>query len=252
MRRLIKDFEFLFKKTFFSQSYLLKKRLIRAIKKNYEKELEIVGEFTDKYKDAIDIGVYRGVYSYKLSQYFKHVHSFEPNPLLYPYLEKNLTKIIKNISLYNFALSDTNGETHLKLPARSKSIFKDNIEELFKLGAASIHIENKFTDYKKVLVKMKRLDDIKFESKIGFIKIDVEGHEIEVIKGGRETIIKNKPVLLIEIEKRHSNRSVEESINYINKYGYKCFILKNQVLIPAKELEDKKLENNYYFLPENI
>ena len=39
------------------------------------------------------------------------VHAFEPNPLLYPYLEKNLTKIIKNIKLYNMALSDENGES---------------------------------------------------------------------------------------------------------------------------------------------
>ena len=39
---MIKDLEFIFKKIFFSESYLLKRRLIRAIKKNYEKELKII------------------------------------------------------------------------------------------------------------------------------------------------------------------------------------------------------------------
>ena len=144
---MIKDIEFLLKKIFFKESYLLKKRLIRAINKDYEKELQIIDRFSDRTKDAIDIGVYRGIYSFKLAQNFKMVHAFEPNPLLYPYLEKNLNKIISNIQLYNFALSDSEGETDLKLPLRSYSIFKDNIEELYKLGAASIHKENHFEKY---------------------------------------------------------------------------------------------------------
>ena len=71
-----KDIEFLIKKLFFSERYLLKKRLRRAIKKEYEKELKIVDKFANKSKDALDVGVYRGVYSYKLSQNFKNIHSY--------------------------------------------------------------------------------------------------------------------------------------------------------------------------------
>ena len=145
---MIKDFEFLIKKLFFSESFLLNRRLKRAIKKNYEKELQIIDQFADKSKDALDVGVYRGVYSFKLSKYFKNIHAFEPNPLLYPYLHKNLKKIIKNISLYNVGLSDKNGEVNLKLPTRSKSLFKNNIEELFRLGAASLHPNKTFKNFK--------------------------------------------------------------------------------------------------------
>ena len=174
---MIKDFEYLLKK-FLPEKYLLEKRLKRAIKKNYEKELALIEKFSDKSKDALDIGVYRGVYSYKLSQYFNCVHSFEPNPLLFPYLNKNLKKIINNIELYNFALSNNNGETYLKLPIRSQSIFNTNIEELYQLGAASIHPKNNFNKFKEVSVKKKKLDEFKIHNKIGFIKIDVEGHEM--------------------------------------------------------------------------
>ena len=67
---MIKDIEFILKKIFLSEKYLLKKRLKRAIHNNYEKELKIIEKFADKTNDALDIGVYRGVYSYKLSQYF--------------------------------------------------------------------------------------------------------------------------------------------------------------------------------------
>ena len=190
---MIKDLEFILKKIFFSE-----KRLKRAINNNYEKELEIIDRYCDKSKDALDVGVYRGVYSYKLSQYFKTVHSFEPNPLLYPYLEKNLKKIINNMVLYNLALSDVNGTSELKLPIRSKSIFKNNIEELFKLGAATMHPKNTIENFKKVPVKMKKLDDIEINNQIGFIKIDVEGHEKNVLKGGLKTI-KNIIIMLMYI-----------------------------------------------------
>ena len=245
---MIKDLEFIFKNIFFSESYLLKRRLKRAINKNYERELKIIEKYSDKTKDALDIGVYRGVYTYKLSENFKTVHSFEPNPLLYPYLEKNLKKIIKKIKLYNVALSDDNGEAELKLPLRTKSIFKDNIEELFQLGAATMHPNNKIDSYKKIPIKTKRLDDIEITNAIGFIKIDVEGHEKNVLKGGEKLIKKNKPPLLVEIEKRHNGQEVTETINFIKDYGYNAYYLENNELKNISSLSNFEKENNYFFL----
>ena len=59
-------------------------------------------------------------------------------------------------------------------------------------------------------VVTKKLDNFNFTNKISFIKIDVEGHEIEVIEGGKLMIKKNKPVLLVEIEERHSKKNVHD------------------------------------------
>ena len=50
---IIKDLEFILKKII-PEKYLLKKRIQRSIKKGYEKELEIIGKFGDKSKDAIE------------------------------------------------------------------------------------------------------------------------------------------------------------------------------------------------------
>ncbi len=247
---MIKDLEFFIKKVFFSESYLLKKRIKRAIKNNYEKELTIIERFADKNKDALDIGVYRGVYSYKLSQYFKMVHSFEPNPLLYPYLEKNLKKIIKNIKLYNLALSDKSGETELRLPLRSKSLFKENIEELFKLGAASMHPNNDIHKCKKVPIKLDKLDNISINNEVGFIKIDVEGHEKNVIMGAKSLINKNKPVLLVEIEERHTKIPINETIKFIKGLDYDCYCLFGNNLIDISKVDQEKIENNFIFLPK--
>ena len=246
---MIKDLEFIFKKIFFSESYLLKRRLKRAINKNYEKELKIIERYSDKTKDALDIGVYRGVYSYKLAENFKLVHSFEPNPLLYPYLEKNLKKIIKNIKLYNIALSDKNRETELKLPYRTKSIFRNNFEELFQLGAATMHPDNKIENYKKLPIRTKRLDDIEITNEIGFVKIDVEGHEKNVLIGGQQTIKKNKPILLIEIEQRHTKKPVIETINFVKNLNYECYYLDENNLKKVA-IDSKNKENNFIFFPK--
>ena len=58
---MIKDIEFLVKSIFVSEKFLLERRIKRAIKKNYEKELSIISNFKDKNKDSVDIGVYRGI-----------------------------------------------------------------------------------------------------------------------------------------------------------------------------------------------
>jgi len=248
---IIKDIEFFLKNLLFSEKFLLEKRLKRAIKKNYEKELSIIDNFKNKNKDAVDVGVYRGIYSYKLSNEFKHVHSFEPNPILFPYLKKNLTKIIRNISLYNLAASDSNGEINLKIPSRNKSIFKTNYEELYKLGAATIHAENKIKKFDSLKVKKIKLDDVLNDKIISFIKIDVEGHEKEVIDGSKEIINKNKPTLLVEIEKRHTGRSVNETIKFINNLGYNSHYLQNGKLRSTNDLENINSENNFIFLSKN-
>ncbi len=248
---MIKDLEFLFKNLFFSEKFLLEKRLKRAIKKNYEKELSIISSFKNSKRDAVDVGVYRGIYTYKLSQEFKHVYSFEPNPLIYPYLKKNLTKIIKNMSLQNLAISDNNGEINLKIPSRRKSIFKTNYEELYKLGCATIHKQNKIQNYNSFKVKKIKLDDILKNKDISFIKIDVEGHEKEVINGSKNIIINNRPTLLVEIEERHSNYPVNETIKFINNLGYNSFYAKNNNLYKTNDLIDINSENNFIFLPNN-
>ena len=245
---MIKDIEFFLKNIFFSEKFLLEKRLKRAIKNNYEKELSIIGNFTDKNKEAVDVGVYRGVYTYKLSKEFKHVHAFEPNPLIYPFLEKNLTKIVKNMTLKNLALSDSNGDVNLRIPSRSKSIFKTNYEEIYKLGCATIHEGNKIDNKNNFKVKKIKLDDLLEDKNISFIKIDVEGHEREVITGSKKIIKKNKPVLLVEIEERHNNFPILDTIEFVKNFGYNSYFVADGNVKDVKKLKDINSENNFLFI----
>ena len=89
-----KEIEFFIKNNFLPRTYLLKKRLKRSIKNNDEEEIKLVKDFITPGTDSVDIGVYRGVYSYEMSKYSRLVHAFEPNPILFNNIEKNLKKII--------------------------------------------------------------------------------------------------------------------------------------------------------------
>ena len=117
------------------------------------------------------------------------------------------------------------------------------------MGRATVHKLNNFQNYEKFKITSKKIDDFNFDNEISFIKIDVEGHEIEVIEGGKLTIKKNKPVLLVEIEERHSKKNVHDSIDYINELGYKSYIYDENDLKKTSELKNMKLLTNFIFLP---
>ncbi len=245
-----KKIEFFLKNNFLPQSYLFKKRIERSIKNNYESELRIVKKFISPETDTIDVGVYRGVYSYEMAKYSKIVHAFEPNPIIFNDIEKNLKKIIKNIKLYNIALSDKEDLVSLKVPIRNKNYNKKNYEEYFQMGKASIHVDNVMDGIESFDVKTKKLDSFNFENKISFIKIDVEGHEMEVIKGSENIIKKNKPILLVEIEEQYTQKKVIDTLSYINSLCYNSFVLKDNELKSTIDLNDINSFNNFIFKPK--
>ena len=78
--------------------------------------------------------------------------------------------------------------------------------------------------------------------------MDVEGHEENVLNGAIEIIKKNKPVLLVEIEEKHTKRNVNESINFINSLGYKSYYLSGSKLENTEKLNNYKNKNNYFFI----
>ena len=249
MINFLKDLLFLIKKIFFSEKNLLKKRILRSIKNDYEKEIKILPKLIKEGTDTLDIGVFRGIYSYELARLSNHVHSFEANPIIYKYLEKNLTKIIKNITLYNYALSNQIGISSLRVPLRRKTLFSSQFEEKYRAGMGTIHNINKFDEFDTFDVKTTKLDDLKFNNKISFIKIDVEGHELEVIEGAQKFLIKHRPNLLIEIEERHSGKLLYESINYIKKFNYESYIFQNNSLVKINNFNKLNNENNFIFIP---
>jgi FkbM family methyltransferase len=96
-----------------------------------------------------------------------------------------------------------------------------------------------------VTAQMKTLDSFDLDN-VGFIKIDVEGHEESVLKGGINTIKRSRPNLLIEIEERHSPQSLRRASQFLNELGYVGYYLDGKSICSLEHFDlarDQPLQN---------
>jgi len=134
-------------------------------------ELKLIKHLADRSKIALDVGANLGLYTYFLARACRHVYAFEPNPNP---LRALRSVADKNVTVLAMALSDKSGEAELMIP-RGRRGWSNN-------GAAiARHFPGRSIAVK---VPSRRIDDLGLAG-IGLIKIDVEGHEKEVLMGAR-------------------------------------------------------------------
>lgn len=179
-----------------------------AFSSDVEPEADQLFALCRNFRCAIDVGANHGYYSYKMAQRFERVCAFEANSKI-DYDLRHFRK--PNIRLYSYGLSDAKRSTDLYVPVRNGVPY---------IGWASLTNRNlTFADtFDLVGVELQRLDDQPFvhEMPVDLIKVDVEGHELEVLRGGLETIRRDKPVLILEDnqEQREAIRSLLEGLGY--------------------------------------
>ena len=159
---------------------------------------------------ALDIGSHVGIWSKRLSKDFSQVICFEPLPIHIECHKKNCDNL-NNVTLHKYALS--NIETDTIMFTKPKNSGMSTIVQEY----TNTRQKPNFNNQSEVIVKTKKLDSFTFP-KIDFIKIDVEGHEKEVLLGGKETILKCLPKMYIEIWPKNLNYISEilKSMGYNN------------------------------------
>ena len=177
--------------------------------------------------NSLDVGAYKGVYTYFISKYSKKVYAFEPNPKSYEILKKTVNS---NVKVLPYALSDKTSSNFLKIPKGKKG---------YSNQGGSIRNVKLDKNYGKLKVQTKKIDDLKLKN-VGFIKIDAEGVELKVLEGAKKLIKKYKPTLLIEIEERYISEPIEKSLNKIMYLGYRGFALIDETLTPLKFFDGDK------------
>jgi FkbM family methyltransferase len=199
-------------------------------------------------KIAVDIGANKGAYTYWLSGLCSQVVAFEPNSLLANRLQAASPD---NVSVKNFALSDQAGTFTLYTPIRNR---------LPVDGEASLRrpLDGDFLEHE---VKVGVFDEFELEN-VGFMKVDVEGLELSVLKGATQFFERERPVLLMEIESRHSSPdSVREVFDFFTHRGYAGCFLRGKDLVSLEHFNlerDQSLDklatggyvNNFFFFPE--
>ena len=134
-------------------------------------------KYSNKNKVCLDIGANIGCHSVILSNYFSKVYAFEPQKEVFKLLKKNITvNGCKNVVINNFGLSDKESTAKMKCFNENKSV---------NIGGIGITDDENGCE----TIKIKTLDSLNIQN-IGFIKIDVEGHEYNAFIGGLSTIKK--------------------------------------------------------------
>lgn len=188
-----------------------------------EPEYALLPLFCQSDRDSIDIGANAGTYTYAMSKHSKDVFAFEP----VEFLAKRLRRTgIENVHIHNVALSNVEGVDSLHVPLiAGQSIFT---------RATLVGVEG---EYREQRVDVVTLDSFKLDN-IGFIKIDVEGHEYGVLEGAVKTIAKSLPRVLIEIEdKRLGALDIGVIFNWFITRGYRGWFYSNSILGPISEFD---------------
>lgn len=171
---------------------------------------------------AIDIGANIGLWAKDLSNYFDQLICFEPNPNCVDYLKKNIK--IKNAKIFSNALGSNEVNKNLFIhPVNSgASSFVDNTKVGYDEESKPVY--GKFPEEtQKVNVKVKKLDSFKFKE-IDFIKIDVQGYELEVLLGAEITLVNNNPIICLE----EDNPQNSETIPYLKSLNYSVIDIVNK------------------------
>ena len=184
---------------------------------NYLKKLNL--------KYFIDVGAHKGEFlSYILSLNYKKIYCFEPQKKIFKILYKNF-KNKKNIQIFNLGLAHKNSKiifyenklTSTSTFSRSKNTTFSKIKNLI------LNSNNSYID--KYPINVKTLDKIFINKKIFniFLKIDVEGFELNVLKGAKKILSKKVKFILIERHffQLYKDNSTEKVHLFLKKNNFK-------------------------------
>lgn len=162
------------------------------------------------------------------------VFAFEPVPSNVKSLTVNREKNnLNNLEIFNCLVSDSNGKAYFNIPTGNNS--------------GSGFITNSKTNENTQEFDIFTLDKKLENEVISLISVDVEGFEYQVLKGGESIILKNKPVLILEVNKKYlekrGNIKLIDFYNYLMSLGYDCYQIQ-KLGIKKIDLHKIKIQSN--------
>ena len=182
-----------------------------ARKRSLEDELTILPALTSHRMLSLDIGANRGLYVEFLIPISRRVVAFEP----LRDMQEVLKKFYPDLQVEKVALANKEGSAEIRLPRGNSG--------LATLSSTN-RLERSTKEIVSQMVPTRTLDGYSFRD-VGLIKIDVEGFEDSVLEGAEETIRRERPNLLIEIEERHRAGAVHNTNSWASLRGYSGYFV---------------------------
>lgn len=225
-------------------------------------DILLVASLCDPHRISLDIGADLGEFTIAMLASSRSVIAFEPRPIQARDLTSMFDAVGAAVRVEAVALSNEPGVMTMRVVASEPG--RSTIEAGNTLG--DMH-DGKI---QHIDVPVTRLDDLHLTD-IGLIKIDVEGHELAVLRGATETLAHQRPAIVVEAEERHHPNSVAEITGLLHGLGYAGYFDLDGVRRPITEFDPARHQdpanvgsqedgwaghgiyvNNFVFLPENV
>ena len=212
-----------------------------------ELERRVIAHFVAPGMHVIDVGANIGLYTlyfHKQVGETGKVTSLEPAPELRAALEKSLAKNhAQNVDILAFGAGSAEGSLSLSL-------------DPWNSGNNWLAADSATTGQPQITVPVRRLDSLPLERGPDFVKIDVQGWEVEVLKGMSGWVEKGiRPMIFCEIAEsglRVAGTSTRALASTLCEFGYAIFLPKNNGgqlhLIPmTPEMLEAQASRHHYF-----
>ena len=183
---------------------------------------------------VLDIGAATGFTAYCALQSFDAVpvHCIEPMEGNFEILKKSIENFQDRAFAYNLAVSDCSGETEINLTTSPYANSLFDLPEQYRKDNPDIHIVG------RQKVKVETLDALAGKLKLtgkGLLKIDVEGAELNVLKGGKDFLAKQVSAIIIEFAFNRGTERINQVMDLLQKSGFQLMNVFDICRSPAPE-----------------
>ena len=186
---------------------------------------------------ALDVGANVGLYTVPLARKAGRVFAFEPLPANYERLGKNVSanNLDSSVACLPTALGATNGTIVLEPTSPGG-----------RTGNAAQAQPGSPTG---VEVPIRRLDDVALELGVrqcDVVKVDIEGGELEFLRGGEQFLREHMPVIYLELNGIHMSRfgwSTADLLDLIARWGYRPVVLRGGHEYPFTGLRQARIQD---------
>ncbi|MEZ4401794.1 MAG: FkbM family methyltransferase [Kofleriaceae bacterium] len=185
----------------------------------------------DRQRTGVDVGAKVGMYTYRIRANSSDVVAFEPIPMF----NRMLAAVFdgKRGRIEPFAVSSQPGRVTMRLPydrANAQQFGRATIEPTNPLTHAMV------ARVEELEVEARTIDSYAWHA-VGFIKVDVEGHELAVLAGAEKTLAHHRPNLLVECNHEHNQGGPARLASWLADHGYQAVFLDGDRLTPIEQYD---------------
>lgn len=221
-------------------------RVWRVGEKDHKAMMTILPMLLRRNSVCVDIGANKGEILEIILRLCPNARHHAVEPL--PHMAQGLRDKFPNVTIHELALSDQNGE----------AVFHHVLDDDAYSGLKPTDYGNhKNSQVQKIPVKLRRLDEvIPADVNVEFIKIDVEGAELQVLKGAEGLLRRSKPTIIFEFQQeRAPSYGTTPDLMFdllVDQIGYSLFTIDGiGPLTRAQFNEVFKLGSTYNFVARN-